>query len=78
MKRGWGDLPSELLLLIMSYMEAKDLARLADVNYHWRRVSEDDTLWKPLLIRDYELPKSTKIKVWFASPFFLALLFSSM
>ncbi|VDD86234.1 unnamed protein product [Enterobius vermicularis] len=62
MKRGWGDLPSELLLLIMSYMEAKDLARLADVNYHWRRVSEDDTLWKPLLIRDYELPKSTKIK----------------
>uniref|UniRef100_A0A158R500 F-box domain-containing protein n=1 Tax=Syphacia muris TaxID=451379 RepID=A0A158R500_9BILA len=60
---GWDQLPSELLLMIMSYMDAKDLFRLGKVNYHWRRVSEDNCLWKRLFIRDYEVPKATRLKI---------------
>lgn len=64
MNEGWGELPSELLILIMSYLNAKELARMGNVNYHWKRVGEDDSLWRPLFIRDYKLPLDTKLKVY--------------
>ena len=38
-------------------------ARAGAVNYHWRRVGEDDSLWRPLFIRDFKMPKTAKLKV---------------
>uniref|UniRef100_A0A183TWP1 F-box/WD repeat-containing protein 5 n=1 Tax=Toxocara canis TaxID=6265 RepID=A0A183TWP1_TOXCA len=64
MNEGWGELPSELLIRIMSYLDAKELAQMGNVNYHWKRVGEDDSLWKPLFIRDYKLPLDTQLKVY--------------
>ncbi|VDK20771.1 unnamed protein product [Anisakis simplex] len=60
----WGELPTEILISIMSYLDAKELARMGNVNYHWKRVCEDDSLWRPLLIRDYLLPRDTNLKVY--------------
>ncbi|VDN02971.1 unnamed protein product [Thelazia callipaeda] len=63
MCEGWDDLPTELLLMIMSHVEAKELARLINVNYHWKCVGEDDSLWKNLFFRDYTRSRKTYIKV---------------
>lgn len=65
MSEGWEDLPSELLLMIMSYLEAKELARLGNVNYHWKRVGEDDSLWKYLFFKDFTRNSETYRKVNF-------------
>ncbi|VDK44294.1 unnamed protein product [Gongylonema pulchrum] len=64
---GWGSLPSELLLMIFSHLEARELARLGNVNYHWRRVSEDDSLWKHLFYRDFTRNTEAEKKGWVGS-----------
>lgn len=63
MNEGWGELPTELLLMVMSYLEAKELARLGNVNYHWKRVGEDDSLWKRLFYKDFTWNSETPKKV---------------
>ncbi|CAG9531964.1 unnamed protein product [Cercopithifilaria johnstoni] len=63
MSEGWDGLPTELLLMIMSYLEAKELARLGNVNYHWKRVGEDDSLWKYLFFKDFTRNSQTYRKV---------------
>ncbi|VDK67467.1 unnamed protein product [Onchocerca ochengi] len=63
MSEGWDNLPTELLLMIMSYLEAKELARLGNVNYHWKRVGEDNSLWKYLFFKDFTQNSQTYRKV---------------
>ncbi|MFH4979535.1 hypothetical protein AB6A40_006244 [Gnathostoma spinigerum] len=60
---GWGSISPELLLIIMKHLKAADLAQASHVNYHWKVVSEDDSLWKPLLIKDYDLPSKSPLRI---------------
>jgi len=39
-------MPNELSLKIFHYLSNDDLRQCCQVNYHWRRIAYDDTLWE--------------------------------
>jgi len=39
-------LSEELLLMILSFLKVSDLGKCASLNSNWKRLSEDDELWK--------------------------------
>jgi len=44
-------LPDELLVKILSFLDAQELSAVSSVNQQWRRLSEDESLWKCLYFR---------------------------
>lgn len=61
----WATIPEELLVIVMSYLNAKELMRIAQVSYHWRCVAEENCLWRPLFLKDFKLSDHCKLKVIF-------------
>ena len=45
MKNKWQDLPDELILKILSYLEVKDLISCGQVSKRTRNISRDSSLW---------------------------------
>ncbi|KAH8913597.1 hypothetical protein BT69DRAFT_149504 [Atractiella rhizophila] len=48
-------LPSELLLRVLSYVEADDLVRVGRLNTFWNAMAEDRLLWKRLYHQHFPL-----------------------
>jgi len=44
-------LPREVQLLMLKYLSAKDLSRLAQVSNYWRLMADDSIVWKKLCIK---------------------------
>jgi len=44
-------LPDELILFILSFLGVKDLIQFSEVSRFWRRLTEDDQIWRSLFIR---------------------------
>ena len=51
-------LPSEILLLIFSHLETKDLARCRVVCRKWQAVASDDSFWRPFFAFPHLLSKN--------------------
>lgn len=47
-------LPDELLLKILSFLTEQELSAVASVNQQWKRLSEDESLWKRLYFRRWK------------------------
>jgi len=41
-------IPDEVLLKVFSYLDERELSQINTVNKHWKRLSEDEFLWKRL------------------------------
>lgn len=79
----WQELPDSLLLHIFSFLEAGQLLHASETCKIWNRVSNDESLWKGLLSRKYDvtakvLPegklqwKSEYKRLYFHSPIILS------
>ncbi|KAK3596890.1 hypothetical protein CHS0354_029077 [Potamilus streckersoni] len=60
------DLPSELLIALLSYLSARDLAKVCQTCICLRNLSRLDTLWRQKCRKDYKLKSN---KSWNASYF---------
>ena len=59
------DLPAELLVKIVSYVKARDLARLAQVSTAFEAlVTGVDLLWMQKIEEDFRLTRGRKAKLW--------------
>lgn len=52
----WQQLTDDILLVILSYLDAKSLVSAAATCQHWYRIADDDSLWKSLLLGKIKLP----------------------
>lgn len=51
----WDDLPPEIKLHIVSYLDLRDLLNFRLLNHESANLTHDDKLWKDLLKRDFSL-----------------------
>jgi len=50
------NLPQEILLKILEFLEPKDLVQCLQVSKPFRRIAKDESLWQKLEIQDEEIP----------------------
>jgi hypothetical protein len=55
-------LPQEVVLQVMSYMSAKPLAYLSFCSQILKQVSDDDTLWQALIVKDFNASQLKRVK----------------
>jgi hypothetical protein len=55
--------PDEIMIEIFKYCEFKDLNKMSLVNKHWKNLTEDDSIWHYLCIKDFQLHGKIKSSV---------------
>jgi hypothetical protein len=63
------NLPVEIALIIFEYLNIKDLAQISSVNRKWQALTENESLWHSLCIRDFALEEKIKPTVELGVPF---------
>lgn len=55
---GWAEIPEPVALRWLRWLDVKDVVATGAVCHSWRRLSQDQLLWRWLLVRDFQFPKS--------------------
>ena len=58
----WDSAPEELLLKIFFLLDAKDVARAGQACRRWRALSEDDVLWRKIIVRDFWIEEPSRLE----------------
>lgn len=58
----WDILPEPILLTILYYLSPNDVINAGKACTTWYKISQDDFLWKKLLVRDYKCDKNLGLR----------------